>query len=82
MSEIKDFINNNSDRFLEELFTLLRIPSVSSQQEHAEDMQVCAQKYAEFLTLAGADRNISYKPSIVYTKRSRRQAYGFGIRTL
>ncbi len=56
MSEIKDFINKNSQRFLDELFTLLRIPSVSSQQEHKEDMQRCARQYVVSLIEAGADR--------------------------
>lgn len=72
MSEIKDFINNNSDRFLEELFTLLRIPSVSSQQDHAGDMQACAEKYAEFLTLAGADNAKVYPTTghpVVYAEK-------------
>ena len=56
MSEIKDFIANNSPRFLEELFTLLRIPSVSSQKEHKDHMRQCAQQYVLSLMEAGADR--------------------------
>jgi len=56
MSEIKDFIAKNSPRFLDELFTLLRIPSVSSQKEHKDHMQQCAQQYVIYLMESGADR--------------------------
>jgi len=55
MSEIKDFIEKNSPRFLEELFKLIRIPSVSSQNEHKEDMHKCAQQYVVSLMEAGVD---------------------------
>jgi acetylornithine deacetylase/succinyl-diaminopimelate desuccinylase-like protein len=55
MSEIKDFIEKHSPRFLEELFKLIRIPSVSSQHEHKEDMHKCAQQYVVSLMEAGAD---------------------------
>ena len=56
MKEIKDYINSNTSRFLEELYTLLRIPSVSSQQDHKGDMLTCAAQYAELLKKAGADK--------------------------
>jgi len=56
MKEINDYINSNSSRFLEELYTLLRIPSVSSQQDHKGDMLTCAAQYAELLKKAGADK--------------------------
>ncbi|MFA5444354.1 MAG: dipeptidase [Bacteroidales bacterium] len=55
MSEIKDFIKKNSPRFVEELNKLIRIPSVSSQNEHKEDMHKCAQQYVVSLMEAGAD---------------------------
>lgn len=56
MNEIKDFIEKNSQRFLEELFSLLRIPSISSQPEHTEDMMTCALRYADLLRSSGADK--------------------------
>jgi acetylornithine deacetylase/succinyl-diaminopimelate desuccinylase-like protein len=56
MNEIKEYIGENSPRFLEELFSLLRIPSVSSQKEHKQDMQSCAERYAVLLMEAGVDR--------------------------
>ncbi len=55
MDSVKDYISQNSPRFLEELFALLRIPSVSSQPAHKQDMQQCATALAAALVEAGAD---------------------------
>lgn len=52
---MKEYIEANRDRFLEELFSLLRIPSVSSLESHKPDMQHCAERLAELLVEAGAD---------------------------
>ena len=52
---MKQYIAENQDRFLNELFELLRIPSVSSQSAHKEDMVTCANKLVELLLAAGAD---------------------------
>ena len=52
---MKEYIEQNRDRFLEELFTLLRIPSVSAKPEHAQDMYLCAETLADLLLEAGAD---------------------------
>lgn len=52
----KQYIETNKDRFLEELFELIRIPSISSQSEHKEDMIRCAEKWKEFILAAGADK--------------------------
>ena len=52
---MKQYIQENKDRFFEELFSLLRIPSVSAQPEHREDMTRCAQRLTELLLEAGAD---------------------------
>ena len=41
--DIKQYIQENENRFLEELFSLIRIPSVSALPEHKEDMLKCAQ---------------------------------------
>ena len=51
---MKEYIEKNRDRFFEELFSLLRIPSVSSMEEHRPDMQRCAERLAELLEEAGA----------------------------
>ena len=52
---MKADIAENKDRFLAELFEILRIPSISSQSENKKDMQACAEKLAQFLLEAGAD---------------------------
>lgn len=56
ISDMKSYIEENKTRFYEELFSLLRIPSVSASKEHKEDMLRCARRLAELLKQAGADR--------------------------
>ena len=56
MSTIKEYIKENEPRFVEEWFSLLRIPSVSSQTEHKADMGRCAERWRELLLSSGADR--------------------------
>ena len=55
MKDLKNYIENNKERFLEELFSLIRIPSISSQEEHKEDMTRCADRWKELILAAGAD---------------------------
>ncbi len=52
---MNQYIKQNESRFYNELFSLLRIPSVSSEPEHAEDMARCAFRLTELLMEAGAD---------------------------
>ena len=52
---MKNYIETNKERFFEELFSLLRIPSVSSLEQHKPDMQKCAERLVELLLEAGAD---------------------------
>ncbi|MBS5874670.1 MAG: M20/M25/M40 family metallo-hydrolase [Prevotella sp.] len=54
--EIKKFIEENESRFLDELFSLIRIPSISSQKSHKQDMLACAERWRQLLIEAGADR--------------------------
>ncbi len=54
--EIKQYIEENKDRFLEELFSLIRIPSISSLEAHKPDMIACAQRWKELILAAGADK--------------------------
>lgn len=56
MEKAKEYIDRNCDRFIEELFELLRIPSISAQTEHKPDMQRCAEWLAAALVKTGADR--------------------------
>jgi len=54
---IKEYIEKNKERFLEELFDLIRIPSISSMSEHKADMLKCAEAVKSSLLAAGADGN-------------------------
>ncbi len=56
MQETLSYIAANSDRFREELYSLLRIPSISAKPEHRDDMYACARRWCELLLAAGADR--------------------------
>ena len=60
---MKEYIIANRDRFLEELFSLLRIPSVSSLDRHKADMSRCAERLAELLRDAGADEASVFRTS-------------------
>ena len=55
MDKVKKYIDANKDRFISELFDLLRIPSISAQSEHRPDMTRCAEWLAAALVKAGAD---------------------------
>ena len=57
---MKQYIETNKERFFEELFSLLRIPSVSSLEQHKPDMQRCAERLVELLKEAGADEAAVY----------------------
>ena len=52
---MKEYIEQNKERFYEELFSLLRIPSISAKAEHKDDMRRCAERLAVLLMEAGAD---------------------------
>jgi acetylornithine deacetylase/succinyl-diaminopimelate desuccinylase-like protein len=56
MEIINNYIEKNKDRFLEELFGLMRIPSISSLQEHKPDMRKAAEYWKKLLLEAGADK--------------------------
>ena len=56
MKDIKTYIEANRERFLDELFTLIRIPSISAESEHKGDMVACAERWKELLLAAGADK--------------------------
>lgn len=55
MLKSQQFIKENSERFLEELFELLRIPSVSADPKHKGDVQLAAENVANHLKEAGAE---------------------------
>lgn len=51
----QDYQAKNKEKFLKELFELLRIPSVSAKTEHKSDIKSCAEKVAYFLKQAQLD---------------------------
>jgi acetylornithine deacetylase/succinyl-diaminopimelate desuccinylase-like protein len=56
MQEIKKYVEENKQRFLEELFELLRFPSVSADPKYKDDVLQTADFVAQKLKDAGADR--------------------------
>lgn len=65
MSACKPYIDSNRDRFLEELFELLRVPSISADPAYAGDTQRCADMVAAQLRAAGAE-NVEIIPTPGY----------------
>ena len=61
MDFIKNYIEANKDRFLNELFGLIRIPSISSEVEHKPDMYKAAEYWKNMLLQAGADNAQVYE---------------------
>ncbi|MEG1660485.1 MAG: dipeptidase [Bacteroides sp.] len=58
MNEIQQHIANSEPRMMEDLFSLIRIPSISAQPEHHDDMLACAGRWTQLLLEAGADEAI------------------------
>ena len=67
---MKQYIQDNKERFFEELFSLLRIPSISAKAENKPDMKRCAERLAELLLEAGADE------AAVYPSKGNPVVYG------
>jgi acetylornithine deacetylase/succinyl-diaminopimelate desuccinylase-like protein len=51
----EEYIETHKDKFLDELFDLLRMPSISADSAFAGDVQKCAEYVAKRLQEAGAD---------------------------
>jgi len=56
MEKARQYIEKNKDRFLKELFELIRIPSISSLSEHKKDMLKTAEHIKKALIAAGVDK--------------------------
>ena len=56
MEHVKKYIEENKDRFLDELFGLIRIPSISSESARKDDMMKAAEYWKESMLKAGADK--------------------------
>ncbi len=61
MEIINKYIEENKARFLEELFGLIRIPSISSEESHKPDMYKAAEYWKELLLKSGADKAEVYE---------------------
>src|SRR5674476_1709635 len=55
MNKINSYIEKNKERFLEELFGLIRIPSISSLRENRPEMYKAAAYWVKILNEAGVD---------------------------
>ena len=55
MQETLSYINENKQRYLDELFELLKIASISADPAYKDEVLKCADKCAEHLKNAGAD---------------------------
>lgn len=72
MNPVNQYIEANRERFLEELFEVLRIPSISADSAYKPQMAICADWLKEALLKAGVDRAEIYPtagPSIVYAEK-------------
>jgi acetylornithine deacetylase/succinyl-diaminopimelate desuccinylase-like protein len=58
MDQINSYVEKHKDRFIEELFGLLRIPSVSPVPAHKPDMVKAAEYWKEMLLKAGVDHAV------------------------
>ena len=56
MENVKKYIDDNKERFMEELFEAIRIPSISSLADHKPDMVRMAEFYKDSLLKAGVDK--------------------------
>lgn len=54
-AEILEYIENNKDRFVDELIALLKVPSVSADPAYKADVKACAEMVKKSLLDAGAD---------------------------
>ncbi|TDL99877.1 MAG: dipeptidase [Flavobacteriaceae bacterium] len=55
MKNIETYIENNKDRFVSELFSLLKIPSVSADSTFSDKVKDCAQAVCQQLQAIGVD---------------------------
>jgi len=56
LEQVKNYLSNNFDRYLEELSEYIRIPSISTLQENKGDIIKCAEFVGKQLKAAGMNR--------------------------
>ena len=81
MKPVVDFIQNNADRYVEELREFCAIPSISTQAEHKPDIERCARWLADHMTHIGLE-NVEIISTaghpIVYAEHFVDEAYPTG----
>ena len=65
MKYINKYIEENKDRFLDELIELLKIPSISADPHYKNAVLSCSEAVADSLKIAGAD-NVKICPTAGY----------------
>jgi len=70
MEKVTKYIDENRQRFLDELFDFIRIPSVSAKPEHKKDMARATEFIKDKLLEAGADK------AEVFTTQGHPVVYG------
>ena len=61
MEHINNYVEANKERFLDELFGLIRIPSISSIKDHKPDMYKAAEYWKKTLLSSGVDKAEIYE---------------------
>lgn len=72
MSDISNYLEKNKDRFLQELFEFIRIPSISANPENKKDMRQAAEHLSGLIMKAGADKSAILETSgnpVVYGEK-------------
>ena len=72
MEYINNYIEKNKERFLEDLFGLIRIPSISSLKENKPEMYKAAEYWKKTLLAAGTDKAEIYETAgnpVVYGEK-------------
>lgn len=73
MITINEYIDQNKERFIEELFGLIRIPSISSIASHKPDMYRAAASLKQLLLQAGVDSAEIYETEgnpVIYAQKT------------
>jgi acetylornithine deacetylase/succinyl-diaminopimelate desuccinylase-like protein len=80
MDQLKQYIEENKKRFLDELFELIRVPSISARPENKPDMIKMAGMLSDALLEAGADEarlnRLSSGIPILLSRRYVMERYG------
>ena len=71
MNEIQKYIIAHEPKMMNDLFSLIRIPSISALPEHHDDMLACAERWAQLLLEAGADEALVMQSDCFRSKDGR-----------